>query len=414
MSASQSGVYNTQQFTDMGVPLVGGRLYTYAFGTTTHKTAFTDHAGAIPHTYSADGLGGQFIALDARGELPAPLYLVGGSYDLALKTAAGATVWTRRADPVWDITSDLSAPDGASIIGANDYQTQDDFNRQFVSIKKFGAVGDGVTDDTAAFAAAKDFALAATYQVEIIFPAGKYVYSASPNWAINNLSLKSMGLVIFQYTGTGDAFICDADVFGAGNGKDGLSVGRFIIYAPSTAGCGALIRSVHHSDFELTVKGCGNGTWGTAIGINVLGCVCTTFTKPVVNQYAIFNGWHSALAPNVGMYFGSSASYGRASTCTVTNPVMEFTRDYGIHIVAADNILIRGGTCEQTLGTGIAIEYGCIANTIDGTDMELNTTAAVYINGASNSIINSVMIGVPGNPTWGLVILDAGAQKNTI
>ena len=94
MSASQSGNFNFHEFTDLGAPLASGRLYTYAFGTTTQKTAYTDHAAAIPHTYTSDGLGGQYIALNARGELPAPLYLSAGSYDLTLRTAAGATMWT--------------------------------------------------------------------------------------------------------------------------------------------------------------------------------------------------------------------------------------------------------------------------------------------------------------------------------
>lgn len=95
--ASQAGQFNVQEFTDLGDPLIGGRLYTYAYGTTTQKNAFTDPAGAVPHTYTSDGMGGQYIALNARGELPAPLYLGSGPYDLALKTAAGATIWTRRA-----------------------------------------------------------------------------------------------------------------------------------------------------------------------------------------------------------------------------------------------------------------------------------------------------------------------------
>ena len=57
--ASQSGVFNVQEFSDAGAPMVGGRIYTYAQGTTTHKTAYTDKAGTIPHTYTSDGAGGQ-------------------------------------------------------------------------------------------------------------------------------------------------------------------------------------------------------------------------------------------------------------------------------------------------------------------------------------------------------------------
>jgi hypothetical protein len=100
MTASQSGLFSLQQFSDVGAPLVGGRLYTYAYGTTTHKTAYTDKAGTIAHSYTSDGAGGQYIALNARGELPAPLYLTYGSYDIALKRADGSTVWTRRAEPM--------------------------------------------------------------------------------------------------------------------------------------------------------------------------------------------------------------------------------------------------------------------------------------------------------------------------
>lgn len=97
MSASLSGVFSTQQFTDVAELAANYRLYTYTPSTTTHKVAYTDEAGSVPHTYTSDGLGGQYIALNSRGELPAPLFLTSGGYDLTLKTAAGVTVWTRRA-----------------------------------------------------------------------------------------------------------------------------------------------------------------------------------------------------------------------------------------------------------------------------------------------------------------------------
>lgn len=105
--ASLSGVFNLQNFTDAGLPLASGRLYTFVQGTTTHKTAYTDAAGVVPQTYTSDGVGGQYIALDARGELPAPLYLAAGSYDLALKRSDGSSVWTRRADPTSDGAADV-------------------------------------------------------------------------------------------------------------------------------------------------------------------------------------------------------------------------------------------------------------------------------------------------------------------
>lgn len=117
MSASQPAYFNLQEFTDAGLLLVGGRLYTYAYGTTTQKTAYADPAGTVPHTYTADGLGGQYIALNARGELPAPLYLATGSYDVTLKRADGSLVWTRKADGVENFAGAVGAPTGAGLIG---------------------------------------------------------------------------------------------------------------------------------------------------------------------------------------------------------------------------------------------------------------------------------------------------------
>jgi hypothetical protein len=110
-----------QELTDAGLLLVAGRLYTYAYGTTNQKTAYTDPAGTVPHTYTADGAGGQYIALNARGELPAPLYLAAGSYDISLKRSDGSTIWTRKADgvdnPLNSLAAALAASTGASLVG---------------------------------------------------------------------------------------------------------------------------------------------------------------------------------------------------------------------------------------------------------------------------------------------------------
>lgn len=88
------------QFTDgrfhaddaLGAPLVGGRLYTYDSGTTNFKTAYATAGTSTPAAYLPDGLGGQYIELNARGE--AQVWLSDGQYTVVLKDANGVTVWS--------------------------------------------------------------------------------------------------------------------------------------------------------------------------------------------------------------------------------------------------------------------------------------------------------------------------------
>lgn len=207
--ASLSGVSNLQVLTNAGALAAGYRLYTYSFGTTTHKTVYTDAAGLVPHTYTSDGIGGQYIAIDARGELPAPLYYATGSYDLTLKTAAGATVWTRRADPIGDGSADVltqlastaSTALGDALIGVklnatgSVARTQHAKNAESISVKDFGAVGDNVADDAAAIQAAIDYAtsLAGTGKGgEVLMPPGTYRCTA-PILMKHGVSLRGLG-----------------------------------------------------------------------------------------------------------------------------------------------------------------------------------------------------------------------------
>lgn len=184
MSASLSGVFSLQCFTDLGALMAGGRLYTFAPATTTLKIAYTDAAGTIPHTYTSDGIGGQYLALNSRGELPAPLFLSPGGYDLTLKTGAGVTVWTRRAiggddkgaSEVADLRADLASTatgNGAALVGYSpgvSYAAGTVGSRLSRGVVWADVVANGVADDTAAIQAAIDslnpWAWAASFDYE--------------------------------------------------------------------------------------------------------------------------------------------------------------------------------------------------------------------------------------------------------
>jgi hypothetical protein len=119
--ASLSGQVNYQPLTSLGVLAAGYRLYTYLPGTTTHTNVYTDAAGAVAHTYTSDGAGGQYIALDARGEIPGNLFVNSGGVDLNLKTTAGVTVWTKKAIGTGDASTtalaSLAASGGSALVG---------------------------------------------------------------------------------------------------------------------------------------------------------------------------------------------------------------------------------------------------------------------------------------------------------
>ena len=70
-----------QFFTDNGVPLAGGKIYTYAAGTTTPKATYTDYTGGTAHANP--------IILDAGGRPPSEIWLnYGDAYKFILKDIA--------------------------------------------------------------------------------------------------------------------------------------------------------------------------------------------------------------------------------------------------------------------------------------------------------------------------------------
>ena len=74
-----------QQFLDAnGNPLSGGKVYTYAAGTTTPLVTYTDSSGSVPNTNP--------IILDSRGE--AAIWLGVASYKLKLTTSTDVEIWT--------------------------------------------------------------------------------------------------------------------------------------------------------------------------------------------------------------------------------------------------------------------------------------------------------------------------------
>ena len=100
-AANLPPLFNCQFLDDTGVPLSGGKLYTYATGTTTNRTTYQDQAATTPNANP--------IVLNSRGECL--LWLSGVlEYTLVLKRSDGTTVWTR--DNVGSATGAVTSING--------------------------------------------------------------------------------------------------------------------------------------------------------------------------------------------------------------------------------------------------------------------------------------------------------------
>jgi hypothetical protein len=98
VSLSPVGGAGAQFFDNNGNPLTGGKLYTYAAGTTTPQVTYTSASGATPHSNP--------IILDAAGRVSGSneIWLaLGVAYKFVMKTSEDVLLWT--SDNVLGITN---------------------------------------------------------------------------------------------------------------------------------------------------------------------------------------------------------------------------------------------------------------------------------------------------------------------
>ena len=171
---SPVGGVAAQFFTNNGVILSGGKLYTYAAGTTTNQTTYTSSSGVTAHTNP--------IILDSAGRVPGGETWVtnGVSYKFVLKDSNDVLIATY--DNLYGLAN--SSIDSADVaynppFASSVATTVEDKLAQTISVKDFGAVGDfnpatGTgTDDRAAIQAALNYATSIN-NCQVVFPAGNY------------------------------------------------------------------------------------------------------------------------------------------------------------------------------------------------------------------------------------------------
>lgn len=181
-----------QFFDNNGVPLIGGKIYTYAAGTTTPLATYTARDGVTPNTNP--------IILDAAGRTPQQVwstegvlykYVVATSTDVVIRTWDNIGGSVVASDLAQDLANTSDNAKGDALIGFKQSnaagfltgavaRTVNTKLQENLSVKDFGAVGDGVANDTAAVQAAIN-AVVSVGGGSVYFPAGIYRCNVNVN-----------------------------------------------------------------------------------------------------------------------------------------------------------------------------------------------------------------------------------------
>jgi len=171
VALSSLGGAGWQFFDANGNPLSGGKIYTYAAGTTTPTVTYTSSSGVTANANP--------IILDSAGRPTEQIWLNSNAvYKFTLTNSLDVPVWTKDNIPGIFADAVITAVDinyTAPFVGAVT-QTVSNKLSETVSVKDFGAVADGTTDDLTAFENAAN----SDTVTQVLIPAGSYYLSGVP------------------------------------------------------------------------------------------------------------------------------------------------------------------------------------------------------------------------------------------
>lgn len=426
-----------------GDPLSGAKLYFYASGTTTPQTTYSDSALSVANANP--------VVADSAGRF-GDIYLSPAvAYKAVMKTSGDSTVWT--TDPVYapvstgnvaglaglitatHLTNDASALQAitdklaGTVKAATLSSTASDLQaitaklqilqagtsavartvqtrlREVVSVKDFGATGDGSTDDYAAFALARDYAASlsgsssfdntfSSRGCEVLIPRGTYVLSAEIEWGTVALRVRGEGpntsVIKARSTFTGDAvftFGSDSNTATATRTQSLMGVGFNMndkaIPAIRLFGLrdGGTVKDVMITAFTGTAfltDWAGNGSSVMNQGITIQDVHAITQGRIAnVSVFKLDGLFESALlnckalgfgnidnGSAIGFHVGSRTSMSRSARginiigCSAGNlkPTVLTGNSNGLLVEAAEYIFSRGCTWEGI--DGYAVRYG--------------------------------------------------------
>jgi hypothetical protein len=349
------------QFLDAnGAPLVGGKLYTYAAGTTTPQVTYTDFGGGTANANP--------VILDSRGE--ASVWLGTALYKMALYSATNVLIWTVDNIGGFATLAQLAASGGSNLVGflqagtgavATTVQTK---LRESVSVADFMsaaqkadvAAGTALVDTLDAFnAAIASFpdTLNTTFYKQggtVIVPFGKY-YLSNTLTIDRNIVLKGVGAPYGNATG--------GSILEFADNCDGILAVDYRNSPSNKQGAGLVIEGLY-----LKRKNTG-GTVGSGISLKT--------TARIVNVSCIGFREH-------GIKIDASTSYSPASNANlweVHSCQLAFNGQHGLYVNGADANAGAGYNVNAFNNSGFGIyDSSFLGNTYVACHTDANTLGA--------------------------------------
>lgn len=292
--------------------------------------------------------------------------------------------------------------------------------RESVSVKDFGAVGNGIANDTTALQAAVTYAVSNGKALYI--PSGTYLYSSLTGLDQNNIVIvgDGSGLSVLKFTGTGIAL----DLGTVVGFRQGINLSGFTVEGNSNVT--AIVRATAIARCQWTDINVREANQATGVGFVFRGCQLSRFDSLMCSQdrQAMTN------PPAEGFNIEALAPYGNSSNNTFTNLYAEgagavaTTIDIGVRISGGDQNTFIGGSPESCGIYGLLVSANCRYNTFINVGFEnLNATADFadaglmnrYINcyASQKSILQGSLCEIAGG-YYERVQIDAGAIKNKV